>query len=177
MKPERVAQCFLALSLAGGALHAAEVVSPKNLVPNAGVVSAAYKMAEGVFENLKQGKTEEISKWIVDQLGFSWDAQTKVKNAGDYRTKLDMILVSPPAGSYGKLDSFDLIEESALPGTDRYFRLTFMTYHEAGPLMWQFRYYVKPDGKIQLTYCGWDGKNPFEYLSASDMQIQRWYQH
>lgn len=177
MRYGRMVPVATALSLLSGGLHSAEVVAPKNLVPNATVVSAAYKMAEGVFESLKQGKTEEISKWIIDQLGSSWDAQTRVKNAGDYRTKLDMILVSPPAGTFGRLDSFDLIEESALPGTDRYFRLTFMTYHEAAPLMWQFRYYVKPDGKVQLTYCGWDPKNPFEYLSASDMQIQRWYPH
>ena len=154
---------------------AAEVVKPKNMVPNATLVSAAYKVAEGVFNNLKEGKTEDIAKWLVDQIGPSWDAQTKVKNSGDYRTKLDMILVSPPSGTYGKLDSFDLIEESALPGTDRYFRLTYISYHEAAPLIWEFRFYVKPDGKLRLTYCGWSDKNPFEYLSTSDMQLQRWY--
>jgi len=158
-----------------GGLAAAEVVKPKNMVPSATVVSAAYKMAESVFASLKEGKTEEIAKWLVDQVGPSWDAQTKVKNSGDYRTKLDMILVSPPGGTYGKLDSFDLIEESALPGTDRYFRLTYITYHEAAPLLWEFRFYVKPDGKLALKYCGWSDKNPFEYLSTTDMQIQRWY--
>jgi len=177
MRYRMMATSLMALSLIAGGTRAAEVVAPKNLVPNATAVSAAYKMAEGVFENLKQGKTEEIAKWVVDQLGSAWDAQTRVKNAGDYRTKLDMMLVSPPAGTYGKLDSFSLIEESTLPGTDRYFRLTYMTYHEAAPLLWQFRYYVKPDGKLQLTYCGWSDKNPFEYLSTTDMQLQRWYSH
>jgi hypothetical protein len=168
---------LLVVSCVCGPLTAAEVVAPKNLVPSATIVSAAYKMAEGLFGNLKEGKTEEIAKWLVDQVGSAWDAQTKVKNIGDYHTKLDMILVSPPAGSYGKLDSYDLIEESSLPGTDRYFRLTFMTYHENSPLLWQFRFYVKPDGKLQLVSCGWSDDNPFEYLAKSDMQLQRWYSH
>lgn len=166
---------ILASTLTVGGVSAAEVVRPKNLVPSATLVSAAYKLAEGVFSSLKEGKTEELAKWLVDQIGPSWDAQTKVKNSGDFRTKLDMILVSPPAGTYGKLESFDLIEESALPGTDRYFRLTFISYHEAAPLIWEFRFYVKPDRKLSLKYCGWSDKNPFEYLSTSDMQLQRWY--
>ena len=173
MRTVRMSLLLTALTVA--IASAAEVVKPKNLVPSATQVSAAYKMAEGLFASLKEGKTEEISKWLVDQVGSSWDAQTKVKNSGDYRTKLDMILVSPPAGTYGKLDSFDLIEESALPGTDRYFRLTFITYHESAPLIWELRFYVKPDGKLALKYCGWSDKNPFEYLSTSDMQLQRWY--
>ncbi len=156
---------------------AAEVVKPKNVTPNATAVSAAYKMAEGLFANLKAEKNDDIAKWLVEQVGSSWDAQTKVKNAADYKSKLDMILISPPAGTYGKLDSYDLIEESGLPGTDRYFRLTFMTYHEGAPMIWEMRFYVKPDGKVALKYCGWSDKNPFEYLSTSDMQMQRWYEH
>ena len=175
MTPRRfplwIALCLFALSTP----RAAEVVAPKNAVPNATVVSGAYKMAEQLFADLKEGKTEQIAKWMVEQLGGSWDAQTKVKNAGEYRTKLDMILVSPPAGSYGRLDSFDLIEESALPGSDRYFRMTFITYHETAPLLWEMRFYVKPDGKFRLNYLSWSDKNPFEYLATSDMQLQRWY--
>jgi hypothetical protein len=168
---------FLAANLlASGVGRAAEVVKPKNVTPSAVAVSAAYKLAEGLFENLKAGKNDDIAKWLVEQVGSSWDAQTKVKNAADYKSKLDMILISPPSGTYGKLDSYDLIEESALPGTDRYFRLTFITYHEAAPLIWELRYYVKSDGKVALKYCGWSDKNPFEYLSTSDMQIQRWYE-
>ena len=162
--------------LVTGSDLAAEVVKPKNVTPSATAVSAAYKMAEGLFENLKAGKSDDISKWLVEQVGSSWDAQTKVKNAADYKGKLEMILMSPPSGTYGKLDSYDLIEESGLPGTDRYFRLTFMTYHEVAPLIWELRFYVKPDGKVALKYCGWSDKNPFEYLSTSDMQIQRWYE-
>ena len=175
MRVQMVLLLLLGVAVSTDSVCAAEVVKPKNLVPSAEKVSAAYKIAEGVFDKLKAGKSEEIAKWLADEIGQAWDAQTKVKNIGDFRSKLDMILLSPPGGTFGKLSGYDLIEESALPGTDRFFRLTFLSYHEASPLLWQFRFYVQPDGQLHLTYCGWDGKNPFEYLATSDMQLQRWY--
>jgi hypothetical protein len=154
----------------------AQQVTPQVKTPNAAAISAAYKVAEGVFAKLKDGKTEEIAKNIVDQLGNAWDASTRVKNTNEFKSKLDMISISPPEGAYGKLSGYDLIEESSLPGTDRYFRLTWITYHEGAPMIWEFRFYVKPDGKVALHYCGWSDKNPFDYLSTADMQLLRWYQ-
>ena len=76
---------------------------------------------------------------------------------------------------HGKMDGFDLLKESILPGTNRYFRLTYMTYHEGAPLLWEFRFYVKPDGKPKLTYVSWNDKNPFEYLTSPEMLIDQWY--
>jgi len=153
----------------------AQLGKPKIVSPSATAVSEAQKMVEKLFTNLKEGKSEEIAKWLVDQIGYAWDAATRVKNVNDYKSKFDMILLSPPANQYGKLSGYDLIEESALPGTDRYFRLTYITYHEGAPLVWEFRFYVKPDGDLALSACGWSDKNPFEYLSTGDMQLLRWY--
>lgn len=175
MRIGRVLPLLLGAALSAYPVRAGEVIKPKNLVPSADKVSAAYKIAESMFDKLKAGKSEEIAKWLTEEIGQAWDAQTKVKNIGDFRSKLDMILLSPPGGTYGKLTGYDLIEESSLPGTDRYFRLTFLSYHEASPLLWQFRFYVQPGGQLHLTYCGWDGSNPFEYLATGDMQLQRWY--
>ena len=143
--------------------------------PDATAVSKAYKLAEGLFERLKEGKNEEVAKWIVEEIGFAWNESTKLKNTNEYIGKLDLIQLSPPDGSYGTLDAYDLIEESALPGSDRYFRLTYITYHEASPLVWQFRFYVRPDKSVALHYFGWSDKNPFEYLSTGDLQLLRWY--
>lgn len=153
----------------------AQIQKPRLVSPNAEAVSAAYKMVETLFAQLKSGKNEEIAKWLVEQIGYAWDAATKVKNTNEYKSKLDIILLSPPAGNFGRLGGFDLIEESSLPGSDRFFRLTYITYHEAAPLVWEFRFYVKPDGKISLNAFGWSEKNPFEYLSTGDMQLLRWY--
>lgn len=155
----------------------AQLQKPRLVTPSADSVAAAYKMADGLFANLKAGKNEEIAKWLVEQVGYAWDAQTKIKNMNEYKAKLDMILLSPPAAQYGKMSGYDLIEESSLPGTDRYFRLTYVSYHEGAPLVWEFRFYVKPDGKLALSSCGWSDKNPFEYLSTGDMQLLRWYGH
>jgi hypothetical protein len=163
---------FAAASRSAGAQQVAAQVK----TPNAEAISAAYKIAEGIFAKLKEGKTEDIAKSIVEQLGHAWDASTRVKNMNDFKSKLDMISISPPEGAYGKLSGYDLIEESSLPGTDRYFRLTWISYHEESPMIWEFRFYVKPDGKVALHYCGWSDKNPFEYLSRADMQLLRWYQ-
>jgi len=138
-------------------------------------VTAAHKMAEQVFADFKAGETEKIAKSLVAQLGHAWDAQTRIKNMNDFKAKLDMIELSPPAGSYGKLDGYDLLKESFLPGTNRYFRLTYITYHETSVLLWEFRYYVKPDGKPTLLFVSWSENNPFEFLTASEMLIDQWY--
>lgn len=154
----------------------AQTVPARVKAPNAEATSAAYKIAEGVFAKLKDGKTEDIAKTLAEHVGRAWDASTRVKNMNDYKSKLDMISISPPEGAYGKLSGFDLIEETSLPGSDRYFRLTYISYHEGAPLIWEFRFYVKPDGKVTLNSCAWSDKNPFEYLSTPDMQLSRWYE-
>ena len=39
----------------------------------------------------------------------------------------------------------------------------------------EFRFYVKPDGKPMLMYVTWSDKNPFEFLTNSEMLIDQWY--
>ena len=163
---------FLVPALASG-----QAVPPQMKMPSGEALSAAHKMAEQLFANLKAGESEKIAKWIVDQLGFTWDATTKVKNMNDYKAKMDIIKISPPDGSFGALSGHDLIEESYLPGSNRYFRTTYITYHEGAPLVWEFRFYVKPGGGLSLSFIGWDPGNPFEYLARPDMQVERWYKH
>jgi hypothetical protein len=136
-------------------------------------VAQARKMVAALFANLKEGKTEEIAKWIVGEVGYSLDAGTKIKNTAEFKSKLDSMCLSPPAGTYGQLDGYDLVDEAYLPGSPRYFRLTYLTYHEGAPLTWEFRFYVKPNGKVALHYIRWSDKNPFEYLAGGDMLLTR----
>ncbi|HZM71002.1 MAG TPA: hypothetical protein VFB95_11640 [Candidatus Cryosericum sp.] len=152
-----------------------QAVPPQLKMPSGQAISAAHKMAEQLFANLKAGESEKIAQWIVNELGFTWDATTKVQNMNDYKAKMDIIKISPPQGSFGALAGYDLIEESYLPGSDRYFRTTYISYQEGAPLIWEFRFYVKPDGRVSLSFIGWNPQNPFEYLAKPDMQLERWY--
>jgi hypothetical protein len=152
----------------------AEARRPASITPQPDVLQAAHRMVEDVFANLKAGKTDAIAKWMADQIGYTWDASTRIKNMNDYKSKLDIVVVSPPAGYYGKLDGYDLLQESYLPGTDRYFRSVYISYHEGAPLLWEFRVYVKPDGKVAVSAVSWSDKNPFEYLATSDMLLDLW---
>lgn len=153
----------------------AQLFQPVLRVPSAEKVSAAKKMASDLFAKLKEGKTEDVAQWIVREVGYAWSAQEKVKKSGEFKSSLDLLLIGPPDGAFGKLDSYDLILESYLPGSDRYFRLTYMTYHQASPLLWEFRYYVTPEGKVTLHQIAWNPENPFEYLTKSEMLLNLWY--
>lgn len=137
-------------------------------------VAAARGMVATLFANLKEGKTEEIAKWMVEEVGYASDAATKIKNAGEYKSQLDIVLLSPPASSFGKLDGYDLIDEAYLPGSSRFFRLSYISYHQGAPLIWEFRFYVRPDGSVSLNYISWNPKNPFEFLSTNDMLLTHW---
>jgi hypothetical protein len=153
----------------------AQLFRPAIRVPSAEKVSEAKKMATDLFSKLKEGQTQEVAQWIVRQVGYAWSAQEKVKKTGEFKSSLDLILIGPPDGAFGKLDGYDLIEESYLPGSDRYFRLTYMTYHQASPLLWEFRYYITPEGKVTLHWIAWSPENPFEFLTKSEMLLDQWY--
>lgn len=152
---------------------AAGINSIDNKEASGEAVAQARKMVANLFQNLKDGKTEEIATWIVGEVGYALDAATKIKNTAEFKSKLDSMRLSPPVGTYGQLDSYDLIDEAYLPGSSRYFRLTYLSYHEGSPLTWEFRFYVKPNGKVALHYIRWSDKNPFEYLSSGDMMVTR----
>jgi hypothetical protein len=89
----------------------------------------------------------------------------------EFKSKLDLVVASPPVTPYGKLSGYDLLDRSYLASGNRYFRMIYISYHEAGPLVWKFRFSVKLDGKVALNYRVWSEKNPFEYLSSLEMRL------
>ena len=162
--------CFLVPTTLHAQNFRAEIKQPK-----LSALATAEEMVASLFENLKAGKSQVIADWITSEVGYNWDATTRVKQTNEFKSQLDVILISPPASSYGALDSYDLIDESYLPGSDRFFRRTYISYHEGAPLVWEFRFYVKPDGTTSLNAIQWEGTNPFEYMSTGDMLLNRWY--
>jgi len=68
----------------------AQLFHPEIRVPNAEALTAARKMAADLFSKLKEGKSEEIAKWIVVQSGATWNASTKIQQTNDFRSKLDI---------------------------------------------------------------------------------------
>ena len=153
----------------------AQTINRPEKAPGAEAIAEAKKMTEGLFADFKNGHSEKMATWIVNEIGYSWDAAKRMTQTGEFRSKLDYISLNPPQSPYGTLDGYDLIDESYLPGTNRYFRLGYMSYHEGAPLIWEFRFYVKPNGKVALTYIAWSEENPFEYLAHSDMLLPLWY--
>jgi hypothetical protein len=136
-------------------------------------VAEAKAIVAGVFNDLEQGRSEKIASWIVDEIGYNWEASKKVQMISEYRSKLDIILLSPPDSPYGPMDGYDLLDEGFLAGTDRFFRLIYMTYHVGAPLIWEYRFYVTSGGELKLNYIGWSEDNPFEYMSQSDKLLTR----
>ena len=128
----------------------------------------AHKACQELFSNLSTGNTEEAARWISNELGYAQDDDGRQSMMENFRNKFDALLVTPPASPYGKLSGYDLIDESYLPNSTRYFRLIYMTYHEGAPLLWEFRFYVRPEGHVALENVEWSEKNPFEYMSAPD---------
>jgi hypothetical protein len=143
--------------------------------PTQEAIQAAYKLADQVFTNLKVNKTQEVADWMVAEIGKTWDASTKLRNTNEYKSKLDAIAISPPAGTWGKLDGYDLIDETYLPGSDRLFRLVYISYHEGAPVLWEFRFYVTNTRDVTLNALAWIVKDPFEFLAEGRMLVNRFY--
>lgn len=103
------------------------------------------------------------------------DPASRVREVNDYKSHLDIVLLPPPEGTWGALADWDLLEEAVLPGSDRFFRRTYIAYHDGAPMVWQFLFYVRPDGDVSLN--GWNNSpgNPFEFLSTPDMLLNSWY--
>ena len=138
-------------------------------------VKKAEEISELFFSNMKKGKNEANADFIVNSIGGSWDQTKKISQKGDYLQKFQIIDLSPDEGGvYGRIVSYDLLEKGFLSGSDRYFRLTYIGYHPNSVLMYEFRYYVKPSGEVRLQYIGWSDKNPFEYMSTSDMMLTKY---
>ncbi len=137
--------------------------------PSREALYEAHKDCADLFANLASGNTEEAARWITDEVGYTRDDDAKQQMRDSFRQKLDAVLTSPPASPYGKLSGYDLLEESYLPNSARYFRLVFISYQEAAPLVWEFRFYVRPDGHVALENVEWSEKNPFEYMATPEM--------
>jgi|OpeIllAssembly_1097287.scaffolds.fasta_scaffold20514_2 hypothetical protein len=137
-------------------------------------LDSAKKMAKGLFDDLKNGEHKKIAEFIVENLGKTWDESKKIQTRNDYLGKFEIISLRPPKGVYGDLTGYDLIEEGFLLGSDRYFRHTYLTYHEGSILIWEFRFFVDVKGAVTLHYIGWSDKNPFEYMSTSDMLLPKY---
>lgn len=130
--------------------------------------------AKEFFTLIQKNKHREAADYIINKLGKSWDESKKIQERNDYVNKFELIALSPPQGTFGKLDSYDLIEEGFLAGSDRVFRHTYIGYHEESVLMYEFRFYITPKGEVTLNYLGWSEKNPFEYMSTPDMLLTKW---
>lgn len=143
--------------------------------PNEKNLNEAKQIAKTFFTNFQKGNLEENADFIVSELGNTWDESKKISSKTDYLGKFQIISLSGNKGGvYGKLDGFDLIEQGFLLGSDRYFRHTYIGYHEGSVLIYEFRFYVKPDNTTSLHYIGWSEKNPFEYMSTSDMLFSKY---
>ncbi len=142
--------------------------------PKPEYLDSAKELAKGVFENLKQKNHKEIADFIVESIGYNWQESKKITERNDYLAKLEIISLKPPDGVYGDLNGYDLIDEGFLQGSDRLFRHTYISYHDGSILIWEFRFYVDKDEKVNLHYMGWSDKNPFEYMSTPDMLLPRY---
>lgn len=165
---------LLLLVLAAPSAHA-QGVRPLIKPPSQVVLLQADALTDTVFAALKEGRTQDVAEFLNRHVGYAVSQSEQVKSISQVRSQLDVVLLPPPDGPFGQMDGYDLLEESYLPGSDRFFRRTYLTYHEGGPLTWEFRYYVRPSGRVVLNAYQFDPKNPFEYLSTSDMLLNRWY--
>ena len=163
---KKIYSLIFALSLVIPLCAAVQSFKPQMKVPNAEALAIARKSCTDLFDKLEAEKTEEIAPWFTNELGYTRDPASKMTLKNEFKSKLDLIIASPPVTPYGKLSGYDLLDEAYLPNSNRFFRMIYISYHERAPLIWEFRFYVKPDGKPALNYIIWSEKNPFEYLSS-----------
>lgn len=130
---------------------------------------------DSVFARLERNEPNELATWLTDELHTATSGTPKMQQENNFRSSFQMITQDPPDSPFGALDGYDLLQESHLPGTNRYFRLTYMTYHQEAPLVWEFHFYVTPEEDVNLTYFQFNGENPFAYMSTSDMLIEGYY--
>ncbi len=143
-------------------------------VPKQEYLDEAKKIARTFFENYENKNHKTNADYIVKSLGQNWDESKRISERNDYLAKFEIISLRPPKGVYGELDGYDLIEQGFLKGSDRYFRHTYIGYHEGSILLYEFRFYVNNKQKVTLHYIGWSEKNPFEYMSTPDMLLPKY---
>lgn len=136
--------------------------------PKPEVVASAKEVAKVFFDDLKNNRHEKLVDYIIEGVGYNLDTSEKSKMRIDFLEKFKIISTAPPQGTHGPVSGYDMIEASFVPGSDRYFRHTYLTYHEGNAVIWEFRFYVDNYQKVLLNYIGWSDKNPFEYLSTPE---------
>src|SRR5579864_8324030 len=121
---------ILCLLIAFSLPVAAQTPKLETKTPNPEALASARKACTDLFSNLAAGKTEDIATWISNELGYMRDPASRITMKNDFKSKLDLIVTPPPVTPYGKLSGYDLIDESYLPNSNRYFRLVYISYHE-----------------------------------------------
>jgi hypothetical protein len=168
---KKILMSLFIFTIAFGQIANAQAVDILN-TPKNECIDAAKVIASQIFDDLQKGLITKVVDNVIDEIGFSWDETRRITARNQYLSTLNIIFMnSPKVSSYGNLEGFDLIEVGFIPGSSRYFRHIYMTYHENNVLIWQFRFYVNSKGKVKLNYIEWSDKNPFEYLGAAEMFI------
>lgn len=144
--------------------------------PNPELVEEAKSVVkDSIFARLRTGEVEALAEWLTDQVHSPASGTPRMKQLNQFRSEFQMIAQNPPDSPFGDMDGYSLLQESHLPGTSRYFRLTYMTYHQEAPLVWEVHFYVTPDESPVLTFVQYNGQNPFSYMTTPDMLIEEYY--
>lgn len=139
------------------------------------VLKAKTMLEEHLFPRLESGEADELAEWVTDQTHSEASGTTRTQSLSQFQTQFRMVLQGGPESPFGLMHGYDLIQEVSLPGTDRYFRLVYMTYHQRAPILWEVHFYVQPDDEVSVTYFQFNGQNPFVYLATPDMLIDMYY--
>jgi hypothetical protein len=148
----------------------AKTISDSRMSPEKGIVNNQVNEFIGeFFDELENKQTEKIAWMIVEEIGYYLDESEKEETRNEYKANLDKIFIEPPKGKYGRCYGRNLINKSYLPGSNRYLRLYYISYHSGTPLLWEFRFYIRPKGELSLSHISWSEKNPFECFSSLDL--------
>lgn len=132
-------------------------------------------LATELFARLEAGEADALAEWVTEQTHSEVSGTTRMQSLNQFQSQFRMILNGGAGSPFGAMDGYDLIQQSTLPGTNRYFRLLYMSYHQGAPLLWEVHFYVKPDDDLAITLFQFNGQNPFAYLTSPDMLIERYY--
>lgn len=162
---------LLVIVLGSGAARAQTIQPPDRVL----LERAKGIVADSIFARLEAGQADELAEWVTDATHSEASGVTRLQQFNQFQTQFRMMTEEATNSPFGKMEGYDLLQEVALPGTDRYFRLTYMSYHQELPLVWEIHFYVRPDRTLSIPYLQFNGQNPFTYLSTPDMLIERYY--
>lgn len=135
------------------------------------VEEAKAIVADSIFARLRAGEVDSLATWVTDQLDASAMGRSRRQRISEFRSQFSVVTQQGPMSRFGPMGGYDLLQETALTGTDRYFRFTYMTYHQEAPLVWEFHFYVTPNGDPVLNYFEFTGDNPFDQVAPTTTSI------